>query len=67
MAQSKISKKTNAEINAICLAKLFEWKNLDSEKAIMILKRANRMSRKDADEYFDLLEKRKRSAGRIIA
>jgi hypothetical protein len=67
MAQSKTSRKTNAEINAIRLAKLFEWKNLNSKKATMILKKANRMSRKDADEYFDLLENRKRLAGRIIA
>ena len=58
--------KTNTEINSIHLALLFDWKNLDSKKAMYVLKKANRMSRKDADEYFDLLKNRKRLSGRII-
>jgi len=59
-------KKTNSEINSIRLANLFDWQNLNSKKAMYILKKANRMSRINANEYFDLLENRKKKIGRII-
>ena len=53
MAMSKTSRKTNAEINAIRLAKIFEWRNLDSKEAKEILSKVNKMSRKKADSFFD--------------
>jgi len=65
MAQSKTSRKTNAEINAIRLMKLFDNKNLDSKQAVRVLRKANRKSRIHADEYFDLLDNRKRLCGYV--